>query len=50
MSILIKNVVLNSEEKDILIKGNKISKIADNIQAQTEHQIDLLKRKNRVQN
>ncbi len=40
MSILIKNVVLNNEEIDILIKGNKISKIADNIQAETEYQID----------
>ena len=40
MSIMIKNVVHNNEEKDILIKGNKISKIADNIQAETEYQID----------
>ncbi len=40
MSILIKNVVVNGEEKDILVEGNKISKIADNIQVETEHQID----------
>ncbi len=40
MSILIKNVVVNGEEKDIFVEGNKISKIADNIQIETEHQID----------
>jgi len=40
MSILIKKVVHNNEEKDILVEGNKISKIADNIQQETEHQID----------
>ncbi|MEA2103221.1 MAG: amidohydrolase [Candidatus Cloacimonadota bacterium] len=31
MSILIKNVLLNSKQKDLLIKGNLISKIADSI-------------------
>ena len=40
MSILIKNVVVNGEEKDILVEGNKISEIAYNIQQETEHQID----------
>ena len=40
MSILIKNVFHNNEEKDILIEGNKISKIADNIQVETEQKID----------
>jgi len=40
MSILIKKVVHNNEKKDILVEGNKISTIADNIQVETEHQID----------
>ncbi len=40
MSILIKDVLLNNEKKDILIEGNRISKIDDKIYTKTEYEID----------
>ncbi len=40
MSILIKNVILNKEKKDIFIKGNKIERISDNLNLKADDKID----------
>lgn len=40
MSILIKNILLNNEEKDIFIEGNKITEINYEINREAEHKIE----------
>lgn len=40
MSILIKNILLNNEEKDIFIEGNKITEINNIINREAEHKIE----------
>ena len=40
MSILIKNVILNGERRDILIEGNKIEKIGKNLNLRADEKID----------
>ena len=40
MSILIKQALLDGKKKDILIKGNRISRIADSIRSKTKKVID----------
>lgn len=40
MSILLKNVILSGRKKDLFIKGNKIEKIADNLNLKADEEID----------
>ena len=40
MSILIKNVILESKKKDIFIEGNKIEKIGENLDLKADEKID----------
>ncbi|MBZ9578461.1 amidohydrolase [Patescibacteria group bacterium] len=40
MSILIKNIILDGEKKDILIEGNKIKKIGKNLDSKAKEKID----------
>lgn len=45
MSILIKNVILENEKKDILIEGNEIKRIEDNIDISASEIIDVSEKK-----
>jgi len=45
MSILIKNVIFNNEKKDILIEGNEIKKIDDEINASADEVINVKEKK-----
>jgi 5-methylthioadenosine/S-adenosylhomocysteine deaminase len=45
MNLLIKNIILNGEKKDIFIEGNKIKKIGDNLNLRATEKIDGKKEK-----
>jgi 5-methylthioadenosine/S-adenosylhomocysteine deaminase len=45
MSILIKNVILENKKKDILIEGNEIKKIDDEINIEADEIIDVKEKK-----